>query len=77
MEVGRIKGMALSVPFSFHQTKSMLQSSAWLLRHLRQYWLNIGLSVLDVPGECNSLFVMAMGEANLPGTIPRFFEQIS
>jgi hypothetical protein len=55
----------------------MLQSSAWLLKHLRQYWLNIGLSVLDVPGECTSLFVMTMGEANLPGAIPRFFEQIS
>jgi hypothetical protein len=24
--------------------------------------LNIGLSVLDVPGECIDLFVMAMGE---------------
>src|SRR5713226_10783994 len=53
------------------------QSSAWLRRHLRKYWLNIGLSVLDFPGECIYLFVMAMGEGDLTVIIPRFFERIS
>jgi drug/metabolite transporter (DMT)-like permease len=46
-------------------------------RHRRHYSRNIGLSVLDVPGECIDLFVMAMGERDLIGTIPRFFERIS
>lgn len=53
------------------------QSSAWLPRHLHKYSLNIGLSVFDFPGECVYLFVLAMGEGDLTGTILRFFERIS
>ena len=74
---GRIKGMALPVLFSCQKTRQTPQSPAWLPRHLHTYSLNIGLSVLDVPGESFSFFVMAMGEGNLTGIIPQFFERIS
>ena len=75
--VGRIKVIAFPVPFAFQKTRRMPHSSAWLPGHLRHYSLNMGLSVLDVPGECISLFVLAIGEGDLTGTIPRFFERIS
>jgi hypothetical protein len=69
--VGRIKVMALPVLFSFHKARKWPHSSFWLPRHLRQYSLNIGLSVLDVPGECIWRFVMAIEEGGLSGTIPQ------
>ncbi len=75
--VGRIKGRTFPVLFSFQKTRRTPQSPTWLPRQLRQYWLNIGLSVLDFPGECISLFVMAMGEGDFTSIIPRFFERIS
>jgi len=59
------------------KTRRTPQSSAWLPRHLSKYWLNIGLSLLDVPGQYISLFVMEMGEGDFTDTIPRFFERIS
>jgi hypothetical protein len=71
------QGYGVPCPVSFHKTRRTPHSSAWLPRYLRHYSLNISLSVLDVPGECIDLFVMAMGEGDLPGTIPRFFERIS
>ena len=77
MGVGRVKVIALPVPFSFQKTRRTPHSSAWLPRHLRHYALNIGLSVLDVPGECISLFVMAMGEGNIYSHNPSILERIS
>jgi hypothetical protein len=68
----RIKVLVLPVPFSGKKTRRTPHSSAWLPRHLRTYWLNIDLSVLDFPGRCIYLFVMAMGEEDHTGTIPRF-----
>ena len=53
--MGRIKVMALPVLFSFHKARKWPHPSFWLPRHLRQYSLNIVLSVLDVPGECIAL----------------------
>jgi hypothetical protein len=74
--VGHFKVIALLVPFSFQKTRTTLDPLLGY-RHLRQYSLNIGLSVLDFPGECIYLFIMPIGEGNLTGTIPRFFERIS
>jgi len=75
--VRRIKVMVLPVPFSFHKARRTPHSSAWLPKHLHTYSLNFGLSVLDGPDEVVYLFVLAMGEGDLAGTIPRFFERIS
>jgi hypothetical protein len=44
----------------------MPHTSAWLPRHLHNYALSIGLSVLDFHGECIDFFVMAVGEETLP-----------
>ena len=63
---GHIEVIASAAPFPFQRTRKTPHTSAWLPRHLHNYALNIGLSVLDVPGECIDLFVMAMGEGILP-----------
>src|SRR6266566_5791576 len=45
-----IKAMAFPVPFPFQRTRRTPHTFAWLPRHLRQYALDIGLSVLDFHG---------------------------
>ncbi len=74
--VGRIKGSAFPVLFSFQKTRRTPQSSAWLPRQLRQYGLNIGC-LFSIFLASASLFVMAMGEGDFTSIIPRFFERIS
>src|SRR5438876_1128211 len=47
---GPYQGYGVTCRVSCQKTRRTPQSSAWLPRHLRHYWRNIGLSVLDVPG---------------------------